>query len=95
MLRVDASVDDEANGTPDVAFKAAVVRIGILVEADIFAEAFGVQSPAFAEGGVAAEFAKLGNAFLFPGDGDLQMMAGQAFVIAEIFDLVKVAVVAL
>ncbi len=62
VVGVDAGVDDETDGAPDVAFQASVVGVGVLVEADIFAEALGVESPAFAIGRVVTVFAEFGNA---------------------------------
>ena len=92
VLRVNAGVDYEANGAPYVGLEPAVVGIGVLVEADIFAKTLGIESPAFSECGVAAKFAKFGDALLLLRDGDLQVMAGKALVVGDGLDLVEVAV---
>jgi hypothetical protein len=86
VLGVDAGIDDEANGAEIVGFKAAEVGVRILIEADVFAEALGVESPAFGVGGVVEVFAEGGQAGQLLRDGDLQVMAGQAFVVGDRFD---------
>ena len=92
VLGVDAGVDDEADGAPDVVFEAAVVGVGVLIEADVFAEALGVKGPAFGVGRVVLVLAEFGNVCQLLGDGDLQVMAGNSFVIGDGFDVVEVAV---
>ena len=52
MLRMDAGVYDEADGAPDIGFKAAVIADGVLVKADLFTEALTIKCPAFYERGV-------------------------------------------
>src|SRR5208282_4462508 len=37
-LAVDAGVDYQADGAPDVGFKSAVIGVGVLVKADVFAQ---------------------------------------------------------
>ena len=44
-LRVHAGIDDQPNGAPDVALQAAVVGVGVLVEAHLLAQPLGVQPP--------------------------------------------------
>ena len=91
VLRVDAGVDDKTDGAPDIALQAAVIGVGILVEADILAEPFGVEPPALGVGGVVLEFAEFRHALEFLRDGNLQVMAGKAFVIGGVFDLIEIA----
>jgi len=45
VLGVHAGVYDQADGAPDAALKPAIVADGVLVEADLFAEALGVERP--------------------------------------------------
>jgi hypothetical protein len=92
VLGVDAGVDDEANATEDVGFKAAEVGVRILIEADVFAEVLRVESPAFGVGGVVEVFAELRQAGEFLGDGDLQVMARQALVVGDGFNVGEGAV---
>ncbi len=87
VLRMDAGVDDEADGAEDVAFEAAVIRVRVLIEADIFAELLGVESPAFGVGGVVEVFAKSGQAGELLRDRNLEMVAGQAFVVSDGFNV--------
>ena len=53
---------------------------------------FGVESPALGVGGVVHVFAEFGEAGEFLGDGDLQVMAGKAFVVGDGFDVGEGAV---
>ena len=46
VLGVDAGIDDEADGAHDVALEAAIVGVGVLVEAHILAQPLGVEPPA-------------------------------------------------
>jgi hypothetical protein len=82
VLRVDAGIDDQADRAPDVAFQAAVVVVGILVEADILAQPLGVEPPSLGVSGVVDVFAKFGNAGELLRDRYLQMMPGQPFVVS-------------
>ena len=81
MFRVDAGIDHQADGAPDIGFQAAIVVVGILVEPDVLAQPLGVESPSLGVGGVVGVLAKLRNAGQLLGDGDLQMMPRQSFVI--------------
>ena len=83
VLRVNAGIDDEADRAPHVGFEAAVVGVGVLVEADLLAEPLGVERPAFGERRVVALPAELGQAGELLANGDLQMMAGDALVVRD------------
>ena len=83
MLRVDAGIDHQADRAPDIGFQAAIVVVGILVEADILAQPLGVESPSLGVRGVVGVFAKLGKAGQLLRDRYLQMMPGQSFVISD------------
>ena len=80
---MDAGIDHQADRAPDVAFQAAIVAVGILVETDILAQSLGVESPSLGVGGVVGVFAKLGKAGQLLRDGYLQMMPGQSFVVSN------------
>ena len=92
MLGVDAGVDHQADGAPDVGFEAAVIGVRVLVKADILAQMLGVERPALDVGRVFAVFAEGGDAGELLGDGDLQVVAGDAFVVGDGLDGVEVAV---
>ena len=64
-------------------FQAAIVVVGVLVEPDFLAQPLGVESPSFGVSGVVGVLAKLGNAGQLLGDGYLQMMPRQSFVISN------------
>ncbi len=61
VLRMDASIDHQADRAPDVAFQAAVIAIRILVETNILAQLLRVEPPSFGVSSVPEVFAKLGN----------------------------------
>ena len=82
-LGVDAGVDDEADGAEEFGVEAAVVANGVLVEAHLFAELFGVECPAFGVGAEAGMEAELGQALELLLHRDLHVMAGDAFVIGD------------
>ena len=52
-LGVDAGIDHQADGAPDVGFQAAVVGVGVLVEANVLAQPLGVERPSLRVGRVA------------------------------------------
>src|ERR1035441_1251340 len=92
VLGVNTCIDDETNRTPDVGFETTIVRVGVLIKANVFSEAFGVKTPALGEGRVMTELAEGGCISEFARDGYLQVMAGQALVVGNGFDCIKVAV---
>jgi hypothetical protein len=49
---VHAGVDHQANTAPHFVFQPAVFAVGILVEANLLAQMYGIQRPAFNESGV-------------------------------------------
>ncbi len=80
---MNAGVDDEANGAKELGVEAAVVADGILIEADFFAKLLGVERPAFGVCAEACVEAELGQALELLLDGELHVMAGDAFVIGD------------
>ena len=58
VLGVDAGVDHQADGAPDVGLQAAVVGVGVLVKADVLAQPLGVEPPALDKGRVFSIFAE-------------------------------------
>ena len=82
LLRVQPGVDDEADGAQHLVLQAAVVVPRILIEADLLAEALGVERPSLdVRGEVEEMLAELGDAGQLLGDGDLHVMAGHALVV--------------
>src|SRR5271156_6080344 len=87
VLRMDAGIDHQADRAPDVAFQAAVIAVRILVEADILAQLFGVETPPFGISRVPEVFTKLRNAGKFLGNGNLQMVPWQSLVIRPVLNV--------
>ena len=81
MLVVEAGVDHQADGAQHLVLQAAVVVVGVLVEADLLAEPLGVERPALDEGGVAALLAERRQRRQLLGDRELHVMAGDALVV--------------
>src|SRR3546814_11694462 len=76
---VDAGVDDEAGGAPQLHAEAAEIGIGIVVEAHVLAELLGLEAPALGIGCDAAELAEGRHLTAQPGlDRALQVMASNA-----------------
>ena len=92
MLGVDAGVDHEADRAPHVGLQAAVVGVGVLVEADLLAQPLGVERPALGVGGVVGLLAEGGQAGQLLLDGDLQVMAGDSLVVGDGLDIGQRAV---
>ena len=89
---MDAGVNHQPYRPPDISFETAVVGVGVLVKADVLAEALGVESPAFGVCGVVLVFAEGGYVLKLLGDRDLQMVAGNALVVGDVFNGVEVAI---
>jgi len=85
---VHAGIDHQTNRPPDVSLQPAVIRVWILVEADVLAEPLGVKPPTLDVCGVKLVLAKCGSAIEFLGDGDLKVMAWQALVVGNGLDAV-------
>src|SRR5215469_16644668 len=83
MHGVAAGVDYEPDSTPGIGFKASIIGPRILIETDLLAKAFGIKCPAFGVGGVFKVAAEGGKSVKFLCDGNLQVMAGNAFVITD------------
>ena len=91
VLVVDAGVDHQTDGPLHVAIEPAIVGKRILVEAHVLAEPLRIEGPALHERGVGLELAERGYAVEFLGNGDLQMMARQPFVVSHGLHFVEVA----
>src|ERR1700733_707035 len=81
--RVHPGIDDEADRAPHLVRQLAEFRIRIFEEAELFAEAFGIQRPAFDERGVTDVLAELGNVFHFLSERNLQVRSRHRFVQRE------------
>src|SRR5438477_816004 len=80
---MDASVDHQSDCSPDLVGELTKFGVRILVEPELGAEAFRVESPTFDERGVSAIAPEIGNALQLLRNRDLQMMAGHCFVGGE------------
>jgi hypothetical protein len=58
VFGVQPRIDNQADGAPDVALQAAIIAVGILVEANLLTEAFTVERPTFLVCRVCILFAK-------------------------------------
>jgi hypothetical protein len=88
VLGVDSGIDDPAHGAPHFILQAAVFAVGVLIKADFFSQALGVEGPTFGVGiEIEIEFAEGRQAGEFLRDGKLQVMAGDALVIGNGFDV--------
>ena len=45
VFGVQPRIDNQADGAPDVALQAAIIAVGILVEANLLTEAFSCRAP--------------------------------------------------
>src|SRR5215831_13931724 len=83
---MNSGIDDQAHRTEEFRGEAAIIRDGVLVEANLFAELFRVQSPAFSVSveakTVEAEFGQPSELLL---NRELHVMAGNAFMIGNGF----------
>ena len=77
---VDAGVDDEAHGAPQVVGELPEARVRILVEAEVVAEPLGVERPAFDVGREAAGAPEHRQVGLLLRERDLQVMARHRLV---------------
>ena len=88
VLGVDSGIDYPADGAPYFVLQAAVFAVGILIKADFFSEALGVEGPAFGVGvEIEIEFAEGRQAGELLRNRKLQVMAGDAFVVGNGFDV--------
>src|SRR5690606_25372559 len=87
-LGVHAGVDHQADGAPHFGHQAAVFGVRVFVGAGHFlGQPFGVQAPAFGVGGGELLGAEGGDVLEFLGDRDLHVVAGQALVVGDHFQL--------
>ena len=91
VLGVDAGIDHQAYGAPVIGFQSAVVRIRVLVEANLLAQPLGVERPALCVSRIVLVLAEVGQVVQLLRNGDLQVMAGNALVIRDGFYLVEIA----
>src|SRR3954471_209077 len=87
MFVVEAGVDYEANGAQHVSLQVAEVAVWILEESHFFAEALGVECPAFRVGRVVFLLAKFRQLGKFLRERDLQVMSGNPLVIRRGFEI--------
>jgi len=83
---VHSGVHDETHGAPHFVRELAEFRVGVFVQTEICAEAFGIEAPAFDESGVADMAAKFGDVVEFLAKRDLQVMAGNGTIGLEILE---------
>ena len=80
---MNAGIYDQTHRPEQLRAQAAVVRAGVLVEADLLTQFLGIESPALGIGGVSAVLAELGQAGKRLLNGDLEMMTGNALMIGD------------
>ena len=85
---MDAGIDHEASGAPELVGETAEVLIGIGEQAHLLAQALGIERPAFAEGRQVEQALEHRCAFTLLGQGQLEVVAGNALVIGQCFHLV-------
>ena len=88
LLMVQAGINDEATGAPQLHRQPSKVGIRVGVEAELQREVLGVESPAFGIGRVTAKPAEGRNAVQLLHDGQLHVVTRRAFVIGERFHLI-------
>src|SRR5437016_4317909 len=84
---MNSGIDYEQDCWPHFVRQLTELRVRVLVQSKLGAEALRVQSPTFDEGGVPAVAPEIGNAFQLLSDGDLQVMTRHRFVRGENFHL--------
>ncbi len=75
-----AGVDDEAHGAPHVVGQCAEPGVGVLVKAEVVAEALAVEPPALDEGREAHVAAEVRHVAEFLLQSDLEVMARHSLV---------------
>ena len=90
---VDTGVRHQPAGAPHLVAEAAEPLIGGAVEAHLLPEEFGVQAPALDEGGDVDAAPEIGAVRCFLLQGDLQVVAGDAFVQRQGRHLIEAALV--
>ena len=78
---VNSGVDDQTNRAHQFEIEAPIIRGRILKKPDLLTEGLGINRPAFCVGIIDDVEAKLGQTGQALLDGDLQVMAGDAFVV--------------
>src|SRR4029077_18928760 len=92
MLVMHAGIEHRADSAQHFIREAAVIRVGILIEADIFSEALGIKRPSFDVTGVAGLLAKRRQTGQSLRDGNLQVVAGNTLVVCSGFHVHERAV---
>lgn len=82
-LGMHADIDHQPDRTPHFIGQLTEFVIWVVVHADVVAEAFGIEAPAFTVGGEPAVFAEFREAFHLLGQGYLKMVAGDGLVQGE------------
>ncbi len=83
VLGVNSRIDDQPDRAPDIRLQSSVVAVRVLVEADILAQSFAVETPAFRIRREVLLLAKLRQSRQLLGDRDLQVMSGNPLVIRD------------
>src|ERR671918_3219833 len=87
---MDSGVYDQTPGSPELEREAAAIGIRIRIEPDLFRDQLAVETPAFRVGGVGTrKFPKLRNSVQLLRNGDLHVMARNAFMIGQRFQCVS------
>ena len=85
VLVVEAGVDDEPYGAQHVVLQVAVIAVRILVKSDLFPQPFRIERSALSIGGVILILAERRELRQFLSDRNLQVVAGNTFVISSGF----------
>lgn len=91
-LVVQAAVHDEPRGAPQLGRKTPEIRVRVLEEAQLLAQALRVERPALDEGGVlpvAAHLAQFGDGGIHEDARDLQVVTRHGLVIEQRLELVQ------
>src|SRR4029450_3156925 len=87
---MDPRVHHETPGPPELEREAAEIRVRIRIEPDLFRGQLAVEPPPFRVGGVGTrKFPKLRNSVQLLRNGDLHVMAGNAFMMGQRFQFVS------
>src|SRR4051812_21365764 len=82
---MEAGIYDQADGAQHLVLQTSVIAVWVLIEADLFAEPFGIKRPTFLIGGVSTLLTKWRQRRQFLRDGNLHVVAGDALVISRRF----------
>ncbi|MNV26229.1 hypothetical protein D3C71_1173460 [compost metagenome] len=88
---MQAGVHHQTHGAPQLALQAAEVAVRIGVHAQVLAQAFGIQAPAFNEGGLATEATERRHALQFLLQCQLEVMARNGLMQEQVFRIPSLA----